>query len=211
MLPDGSEKPVAPIDAALDVGRRGTAALADDPFVSPRHARFVVDGDELRVRDLDSLNGVFLRLPANVPTVLRTGDVLLLGAQVLRFEELDGVILPAAVEADTNLFGSPSKPRFGRLVEVTCEGTPRSTYVIGMETVLVGRESTDLVFSDDPHMSRRHAELRVVDGTMTVTDLASSNGTFLRLRGETVLEHGAQLRLGQQRLRVKSATNRGVS
>ena len=211
MLPDGSEKPVASIDGALDVGRRGTAALADDPFVSPRHARFVVDADELRVRDLDSLNGIFLRLPANVPTVLRTGDVVLLGAQVLRFEALDGGILPAAVEADTNLFGSPSKPRFGRLVEVTCEGTPRSTYVIGMETVLVGRESTDLVFSDDPHLSRRHAELRVVDGAMTVTDLASSNGTFLRLRGETVLEHGAQLRLGQQRLRVECATNRGVS
>ncbi len=209
LLPDGSEKVVASIDGALDVGRRVTAVLVDDRFVSPRHARFTTDGDRLQVRDLDSVNGVFLRIAADATFALSTGDVVLLGAQVLRFDALDGATLAGAVDGDTSVFGSPSKPRYGRLVEVTCEGTPRSTYVIGMETVSVGRESADLIFGDDPHLSRRHAQFRVVDGQVFISDLGSSNGTYVRLRGEASLASGAQLRIGQQRFRVQCAENRG--
>lgn len=209
LLPDGSEKVVASIDGALDVGRRVTDVLADDRFVSPRHARFTADGDRLQVRDLDSANGVFLRIAADATAALSSGDVVLLGAQVLRFDALDGATLAGAVDGDTSVFGSPSKPRYGRLVEVTCEGTPRSTYVIGMETVSVGRELADLIFGDDPHLSRRHAQFRVVDGHVLLSDLGSSNGTYVRIRGEASLASGAQLRIGQQRFRVQCAENRG--
>ena len=155
------------------------------------------------------MNGVFLRIAADATAALSTGDVVLLGAQVLRFDALDGATLAGAVDGDTSVFGSPSKPRYGRLVEVTCEGTPRSTYVIGMETVSVGRESADLIFGDDPHLSRRHAQFRVVDGQVFISDLGSSNGTYVRLRGEASLASGAQLRIGQQRFRVQCAENRG--
>jgi pSer/pThr/pTyr-binding forkhead associated (FHA) protein len=206
---DGTEKTVASFEDILEVGRKGAPALADDPFVSPRHARFTLAEGGVRVEDLASLNGVFLRIGAQTPVSLVTGDVVLVGAQVLRFELLDGHTLPAAVEGDTNVFGAPAKPRLARLVEVTCDGVPRSTYVIGSETVLIGREAADIVFADDPHLSRRHAEVRVVDGQASLVDLGSSNGTYVRLRGEAVLASGAQVRIGQQRLRVERLENRG--
>jgi len=81
--------------------------------------------------------------------------------------------------------------------------------VIGSETVLIGREAADVVYADDPHLSRRHAEIRVVGGHAAVVDLGSSNGTYVRVRAEAVLASGAQIRVGQQRLRVESLENRG--
>ncbi len=206
---DGTEKTAATFDATVEIGRKGTAALADDPFVSPRHARLTLVDGGVRVEDLGSLNGVFQRIAPHSPVPLASGDVLLLGAQVLRVELLDGTSLPGAVQDDTNVFGAPAKPRLARLVEVTCDGAPRSSYVIGSETVLIGREAADVVYADDPHLSRRHAELRVVGGHAAVVDLGSSNGTYVRVRAETVLASGAQIRVGQQRLRVESLENRG--
>ncbi|MDP9229002.1 MAG: FHA domain-containing protein, partial [Actinomycetota bacterium] len=45
--------------------------------------------------------------------------------------------------------------------------------------VVLGREpgSVDLVI-DDPGISRRHAAVRALGGSITVEDLGSSNGTY---------------------------------
>jgi hypothetical protein len=52
--------------------------------------------------------------------------------------------------------------------------------------VLLGRSSAcELVFADDT-VSRRHAELRVVDGRWMLRDLGSSNGTWVN--GRRVME-----------------------
>jgi pSer/pThr/pTyr-binding forkhead associated (FHA) protein len=89
-----------------------------------------------------------------------------------------------------------------------------------METVL-GRESGDIVFTEDPFLSRRHAAIRALgrDGQLVpagkpgahlgaeiskfaLVDLGSSNGTFLRIRNEIELVSGDQFRVGQQLFRV---------
>jgi pSer/pThr/pTyr-binding forkhead associated (FHA) protein len=209
LLNDGTEKAMGSFSETLEVGRRGTAALADDPFVSPVHFTLRVTEAGVEVEDAGSLNGVFLRLTPHTPSSLATGDVLLLGAQVLRFDLLEGGTLPGAVEGETNVFGSPAKARLGRLVEVTCDGVARSTYVIGMDSVMIGREAADLVFGDDPHLSRRHAEIRIAGGRAELVDLGSSNGTYVRVRGRATLASGAQLRVGQQRIRIERLENRG--
>ena len=207
MLHDGAERVLASFDASFELGRRSPGGFGDDPFVSLRHIAFEPFDAIVRVRDLDSLNGVFVRLPAHHPLPLVSGDVFLVGAQVLRFELLDGAVAPGAVADDTNVFGSPSRARLAQLTEVTCEGIARSTYVIGSESVLIGREGVDVVYTDDPHLSRRHAELGVRSGFATLTDLGSSNGTFVRIRGEAELAGGTQLRVGQQRLRLDRMNN----
>ena len=43
----------------------------------------------------------------------------------------------------------------------------------------IGREGCDLSFSNDPHMSRRHAEITFRDGNFYITDLNSSNGIYI--------------------------------
>jgi hypothetical protein len=67
------------------------------------------------------------------------------------------------------------------------------------ETVL-GREpgSADLVI-EDPGVSRRHAAVRALGGSITVTDLGSSNGTYVngrRIGGEVELAEGDEIQVG---------------
>jgi hypothetical protein len=71
------------------------------------------------------------------------------------------------------------------------------------EPYLIGRApDCDLVLSDQA-VSRRHAELRLIDGRWLISDLASLNGTHVN--GWAVLEahvvDGDELVLGRTRLR----------
>jgi pSer/pThr/pTyr-binding forkhead associated (FHA) protein len=54
-------------------------------FISRRHCRFVRNGTEILVQDLNSLNGTFVNGNlANVPTPLRHGDEIQLGPMSFR-------------------------------------------------------------------------------------------------------------------------------
>jgi len=52
-------------------------------------------------------------------------------------------------------------------------------------------------------MSRRHAAVTWDGRRAQVTDLGSSNGTFVRITGATVLKHGDHVRMGDQLLRIE--------
>jgi pSer/pThr/pTyr-binding forkhead associated (FHA) protein len=58
-------------------------------------------------------------------------------------------------------------------------------------------------YHSNPFISGRHAELRIAGGVLTVSDLGSRNGTFVRIEKERVLKHGDYVFLGQQLLRVE--------
>ena len=73
----------------------------------------------------------------------------------------------------------------------------------GVDQLSVGRQpDCDLVL-DDPSVSKKHAVLKwdAVNGRCTITDLNSTNGTFLnasvRLRRETTLKDGDILSFGE--------------
>jgi pSer/pThr/pTyr-binding forkhead associated (FHA) protein len=69
----------------LTLGRTGCDVnFADDGFVTERHAQLSHEGDVLRLDDLKSRNGTFVRVRNE--QVLVDGDLLLIGAQVLRVE-----------------------------------------------------------------------------------------------------------------------------
>jgi pSer/pThr/pTyr-binding forkhead associated (FHA) protein len=210
--------------------------VGEDPYLSPRHVRIAFANGKVLLRDLGSTNGVFLRLAAarhmdgpsragsEVAVPLQDQDLILVGQQVLRFDVLreseNG--LGAASEHGTLLFGSPAAPRYARLGQRTVEGVTRDVYYLRkMETVL-GRESGDVVFTEDPFLSRRHAAIRALgrDGAplpasakpsdvarFALVDLGSSNGTFLRIRNEVELQSGDQFRVGQQLFRVEIGGN----
>lgn len=66
------------------------------------------------------------------------------------------------------------------------------------EQVLIGRSSPQVPLSDQT-VSRRHAELRRLDGGWTLRDLNSANGTYLngvRLQRPMRLKRGDQIRVG---------------
>jgi len=134
-------------------------------------------------------------------------DLFLVGQQVLKFEVVrDGEAgFGPASQHGTLLFGTPQAPRFALLAQRTVEGVSRDLFHIRkMETVL-GRESGDIVFTDDPFLSRRHALIKFDrdNKRFLLADLGSSNGTFVQIRGDVGLKSGDQFRIGQQLFRVE--------
>ena len=70
--------------------------------------------------------------------------------------------------------------------------------------IVLGRSSgCHLVLADDS-VSRRHAELQVIDGRWHVRDLGSTNGTWLNGRqvGDAEVRPGDVLHLGACELRL---------
>ena len=63
-----------------------TLAATDDGSLSRRHASIVVVGPGVFLRDLNSVNGTYLKIDGS--TELAEGDVLRIGAQALRFQFL---------------------------------------------------------------------------------------------------------------------------
>jgi len=204
---DGQEGPSYPLSGdQVDIGRNeGTVVLPEDRYMSPRHARLIRKDGRWYVRDLGSTNGVFVRLKA--PHQLAEGDLLLLGVEVLRFEPImDAEVgLGPAIQHGTLVFGSPALPRPARLVQRTVEGVARDVYHLHRLETVIGRESGDIVFTDDPYMSRRHAAIRRdnASGKFTLVDLDSSNGTFVAARGDWPVQDGDSIRVGQHLFRIE--------
>jgi pSer/pThr/pTyr-binding forkhead associated (FHA) protein len=175
-------------------------SFPDDPFLSPTHANFIYANNQLSVRDEGSLNGVFVRIADNVQ--LSAGATVLIGEQVL-------TISPAPQAEDVpdheGTYFSASMAR-GAALEVRQNlrgGHAGWVYRPSGDVVSLGREGNDINFPEDPFISGRHAELRISGGVLSVSDLGSRNGTFVRIDKERVLKHGDYVFLGQQLLRVE--------
>ena len=65
--------------------------------------------------------------------------------------------------------------------------------------ITIGRESGNFVQLDDNEVSRRHAEIRRIEGRFVVGDLKSSNGTFVNNRKveRAELSSGDQIQIGR--------------
>jgi serine phosphatase RsbU (regulator of sigma subunit) len=75
---------------------------------------------------------------------------------------------------------------------------------VGMQPVTVGRSPEQtLVFAGDSALSRRHAQVSLVDGSVVVEDLGSTNGTYVegaRIDAPRRLTEGAIVKMGEQTL-----------
>ena len=68
---------------------------------------------------------------------------------------------------------------------------------------MLGRERGDILFPEDGYVSGTHARISLSDGQVILSDLGSSNGTFLRLRHERTIPNGSFILMGQQLFRVE--------
>ncbi|MEJ7603973.1 MAG: FHA domain-containing protein, partial [Kofleriaceae bacterium] len=200
---DGQRFPLA--GEYLVVGRAGAdIEFAEDRFLARQHARLERTGDgSIRVHPLDSLNGVFRKTDA--PVDLVDGTTILVGREVLRFERVDAeeVKVHPLVRHGVALFGSPPREPWGRLLQIVPSGGYRDVRHLAGEEIVLGREEGDIVFRDDAFMSRRHAAITWDGKRAQVTDLGSSNGTFVRVGGPTPLKHGDHVRMGDQLMRIE--------
>lgn len=195
-----AESKLIPVgEGAVVIGRDdGDVRVAEDEFVSPRHARFLLDEEALYVEDLESLNGTWLRV--RTEATLEPGDVILIGQQILRLERVDRTAAAPVTDGTRRLGGGPGS-RY-RLVQLGSDGQPLNVYHLPEEGCRIGRHIADVVFTADNFMSGTHAVLRPANGGVSVRDLSSRNGTWVRLRDRRALEVGDAVMLGQTVWRV---------
>jgi hypothetical protein len=200
---DGQRFALASEDTVI--GRVGAEiAFEDDRFLAREHARIqrAADGT-VKVHPIDTLNGVFKK--ADTAVEITDGMTILVGREVLRFERVtpeERAVHPL-VRHGVALFGSPPRDPWGRLLQLIPSGGHRDVRNLATEEVVLGREEGDIVFRDDAFMSRRHAALTWDGKRVQLTDLGSSNGTFVRILTPTTLKHGDHVRMGDQLLRIE--------
>ncbi|MGZ3418350.1 MAG: FHA domain-containing protein [Polyangiales bacterium] len=184
------------------VGRQGHLTFPEDRFVSPKHANLFYRDGKLVVRDEGSLNGVFVRVRGSVD--VQAGDLFLAGEQVFRVDAT-----PKATDHPdpdgTYFWSSPKRPSPFRVTQILQGGAPGNVCCAREAGVNIGREGGDMNFPTDVYMSATHAKLEAdpSGGRLTLTDLNSRNGTYLRLRQERELVHGDYIFIGKKILRVE--------
>ena len=180
----------------------GAIMFPDDPLLSPRHANFTYREGKLFVVDEGSVNGVFIRIKA--PVILGPGALFLIGEQLLQVEPSPPDLGPQPDAEGTYFYASPKRPSKMKLIQRLRGGEIGMIYRSRSDTISIGREGNDVNFLDDPFISGRHAQITMnADGQVTLTDLGSKNGTFVRINDEIALEQGDHVFLGQQLLRVE--------
>jgi len=182
-----------------NIGRDVGAIFAGDSYLSPRHATFMPRGGKLFIRDEGSLNGVYKRLRRDEPIAINLSDVFRIGQELLRFEPLSP--LPPTAD-NVERLGSPSKGYIGRIALIIGRDATGNAFPLPEAGIHLGRERGDVLFPEDGYVSGLHCRLAPVNGQLYLTDLGSSNGTFVRINGETDVIDGDILLMGQQLFRI---------
>ena len=204
----GEVKQMVPITRTeMSVGRGSCdIAFADDAFLSPLHAQFVVRDGALLVRDLGSCNRTWVFV--DTPYTLGDDETLLIGSQIFRVRRVGSPPAVVSHDADgTSHIGSLTPgPDVALVAQLRGDRSVRDVhYLAAGRTMVLGRDTGDWTFPYDKTMSGRHAELHDDDGALVIRDLASRNGIAVAVRGERHLEAGQRVLVGDQVLRVESA------
>ena len=181
------------------IGRDTGGIFAGDSYLSPRHATFLPKGKTAIIRDESSLNGVYKKLNRDEPVELGFGDVFRIGQEILRVEPLTP--LPKSSDGVDRL-GSPSKGYIARIALVIGRDTTGNAYPIPEAGLHLGRERGDVLFPEDGYVSGLHCRINYQAGKLYMTDLGSSNGSFVRLSKDASIGSGDVLLMGQQLFRV---------
>ena len=198
---DGSEGESHSLtDAPSTLGRNSGPLFNHDSYLSPQHAEFRFDDDQLVVRDLDSLNGVYIRIGADMPIELFDGSVFRIGQEIIRYEAPRA---PEAMPDGTQLMGSPHAGYLGRLCLVAGRDSVANCFPIPPQGVHMGRERGEVIFPEDGYVSGLHCRVYAEAGHVYLLDVGSSNGTFVRVNGDWVVPSGALVLMGQQLFRME--------
>jgi pSer/pThr/pTyr-binding forkhead associated (FHA) protein len=197
------------------IGRvQGDLVIPHDGNISGRHAeiqrRFEGGRWQWYLRDLESLNGTFVRVASGI---LRDGQEVLIGGSCFRFEvsQLDQpgepvTAAPAAGATRKWAGGSIAqleRERSPALVALTDQG-PGARYPLDRPEQWVGRDATQCsIILDDPLCSPRHARIyRDAKSRWMIQNNRARNGLWMRIN-EVCLERGGQFQCGEQRFLIR--------
>ncbi|HET7502017.1 MAG TPA: FHA domain-containing protein [Kofleriaceae bacterium] len=182
------------------LGRSFGPVFENDGYLSPIHAQLDIRGMAAVVRDLDSLNGVFVKMTQEEE--LSSGQIIRIGQELLRFELIGA---PEPTADGTELMGSPNPGYWGKLTVIIGRDITGAAFPLLGESCTLGRERGDINFPDDGYVSGLHARITLRDSRVFLADLGSSNGTFIKVNGERAVGHESYVLLGQQLFRLNLA------
>jgi pSer/pThr/pTyr-binding forkhead associated (FHA) protein len=199
--PDGTEGGTHDLRPGENkLGRSFGAVFENDGYLSPTHAQLDIRGPTAMVRDLDSLNGVFVKMTQEEE--LTSGQIIRIGQELLRFEL---IAAPEPTPDGTELMGSPNPGYWGKLTVIIGREITGAAFPLLGDSSTLGRERGDINFPDDGYVSGLHARVTLRDGRVFLADLGSSNGTFIKVNGERAVGHESFVLLGQQLFRLNLA------
>jgi pSer/pThr/pTyr-binding forkhead associated (FHA) protein len=188
------------------LGRMGDVQI-EDPRVSRQHAELRKDGQAFSVQDLGSTNGTFVegvRLQPGEVRELAPGQSLSLGGfEVKLCLPGDGSKTQMALAGKTAALASPPSDRRA-IYRLVGEGLDRP---LGEGTHIIGRQPINDIPIADPYVSGKHAQLEISPEGVAITDLGSSNGTFvndarLPANVRTALSENDTIRIGSKEYRI---------
>ncbi len=197
---DGESYALAGTDHLIGSGD-ADIIFEEDPFLSPTHANFFYAAGRLMVEDRESTNGIYLQIRGTYP--IDDNDFFLVGEQVIQVSLQEKLPKPAPQEDGTYFYSSPASTGGFNLTQILQGGSTGLTFPAEGEVVTLGREDNDINFPDDPFISGSHANVVLANNALSLSDLGSKNGTFIRITRPTPLEHGDYVFMGQQLLRVE--------
>ncbi len=195
---DGSEGGVLVIEGGPErIGRAHGPPFDSDAYLDPNHAELTATREGLRIDDLGSLNGVYLKLDGR--SELQDQDMFRVGQELLLYEDLPE---PSPTDDGTERMGSPNPGYWGRVSVLVSPGRACAAFPIKDEGITIGREFGEVVFPDDGYVSGTHCRIFGDDAGVFIEDLGSSNGTYMRVRSGQVVPLGSLVLVGQQLFRV---------
>lgn len=222
---DGREWRLAEGEQAA--GRGEVEIRLEDNFASRRHAKLIVSADALSVQDLGSSNGTFIggqRLSPGEAHELSNGSALRIGQTELLVmrSPLESHKDPEAAAISVELEGaaeSEESPATAGAEPPALKASPwKLVSDTGTEIALplgeltLGRkpDRCDRVLEGDTYISGIHCRLLATETSLSITDLGSTNGTYVsdeQLSPDTPREliAGSVVRVGQTALKVQKS------
>jgi pSer/pThr/pTyr-binding forkhead associated (FHA) protein/thioredoxin reductase/ferredoxin len=194
--------------------------VVDDAMISAVHVTFEKVPAGYVVSDQQSSNGTLINGQRVFRALLRIGDELVVGSTGLKVERSDGLVATRQAEAWPEGQG-PLPPRPASAVEpsilevVGPLGRGVRATPIPPGGIVVGRHPACGLVLDDPQISGRHCKIVVGPEGAVISDVGSSNGTFVddeRLEPNLprLLSPSSRVLIGGHSLRVRGARKAAI-
>lgn len=227
-IPDQSAADAAPLQASLvvqkenetlqeyrieklpvEIGRKSENDIVlEEKNVSRKHARISLREDQYILEDLGSMGGTLLNGEKISEGEMHTGDIIKIGSYTLRFDsgrpedertvydadEATALEEETAMDEDRTMFYEEPEAKLVVVKSDSLEG--EITLEEGL--LIFGRDDDADITIDDKRVSRRHCSIAVEGDGFVISDLGSSNGTYVNGTkvDKKTLENGDRIHIG---------------
>ena len=207
-------------DLPVHIGRKTTNhIILDEKNVSREHAQILLKEDQYFIQDMGSTGGTKVNGEAVTEKDIHTGDCIEIGDFKLHFnsgipeddrtiyDADDHTVLEDGTEMDEDRTLFYEEPVAKLIVDQS--DSLEGEFTLEEEETVLGRDEEADITIDDKRISRQHCKISLNDAVYTLTDLGSSNGTFVNGQRitEKELADGDKIQVGSSRFSFSLETN----